>query len=140
MIYLIVLIHFCYQDITKAQKTDAKLQQKIVSYKDYTLDTFLEGDQNHCLIFRNSKICLPTELQNKNVDWYHEVLCNTGETRTEHTLRQHFYWKGLRTTVHNVCKKCPTCQRAKTTYQKYVKLPPKQAETNPWDMLCVELI
>ena len=29
-----------YHDIVKAQKTDAKLNQKLVSHKDYTLDTF----------------------------------------------------------------------------------------------------
>ena len=39
-----------YQDIAKAQKTYAKLQQKLVSHKDYTLDTFRGGNQNHCLI------------------------------------------------------------------------------------------
>ena len=37
-----------------------------------------------------------------------------------------------------MCKKCPICQRAKTTNQKYEKLLPKQAETNPWDTLCVD--
>ena len=79
-------------------------------------------------------------LQKKTVEWYHEMLCNPGETLTEHTIRQHFDWKALRTTVHDVCKKCPTCQRAKTTNQEYGKLPPKQAETNPWDTLCVDLI
>ena len=68
------------------------------------------------------------------------MLCHPGETRTEHTLRQHFDWRSLRTTFHDVCKKCPTCQRAKTTNQKYVKLPPKHAETNPWDTICVDLI
>ena len=76
----------------------------------------------------------------KTVEWYHEMLCHPGETQTEHTLRQHFDWKALRTTVHDACKKCPTCQRAKTTNQKYGKLPPKQAETNPWDTLFVDLI
>ena len=55
-----------YHDITKAQKTDAKLQQNIVSHKDYTLDTFCGENQNHRLIFRNNKICLPTALQKKN--------------------------------------------------------------------------
>ena len=35
----------CYHDISKAKKTDAKLQQKLVSHKDYTLDTFRGGDQ-----------------------------------------------------------------------------------------------
>ena len=29
-----------YHDIAKAQKTDAKLQKKLVSHKNYTLDTF----------------------------------------------------------------------------------------------------
>ena len=68
------------------------------------------------------------------------MLCNMGETCTEHTLRQHFDQKGLCETVPNVCKKWPTFQREKTTNQKYGKLTPKQAETNPWYTLCVYLI
>ena len=40
-----------YHDIAKAQETDAKLQQKLVSHKDYTLDTFLGGNKYHHLIF-----------------------------------------------------------------------------------------
>ena len=44
-----------YHDIAKAQKTDAKLQKKLVLHKDYTLDTFREGDQKHRLICRNKK-------------------------------------------------------------------------------------
>ena len=102
----------CYHDISKSQKTDSKLKQKLFSNKDYTLDTFRGG-------------CLPAALQKKTVDWYHEMLCHPGETRTEHTLRQHFEWKGLRTTVQDVGKELPTCQRAKTTNQKYGKLTPK---------------
>ena len=102
-----------YCDISKSQKSDAKLQQKIVPHKDYTLDTFRGDDQNPRLICRNRKICLPTKLQRKTVDCYHKMLCNPGETRIEHTIRQNFYWRGLRTTVHNVCKKCPTCQIAR---------------------------
>ena len=31
----------CYHDIAKAQETDAKLKQKLVSHKDYTLDIFV---------------------------------------------------------------------------------------------------
>ena len=86
------------------------------------------------------RICLPTALQKKTIDWYHEVLCHPGETRTEHTLRQYFDWKGLHTTVHDVCKKCPTRQIEKPTNQNYGNLPPKHSETNPWDTLCVDLI
>ena len=51
-----------YHDIAKAQETDAKLQQKLVSQKDYTLDTFRGGDKYHRLICRNKKICLPAAL------------------------------------------------------------------------------
>ena len=32
-----------YHDIAKAQETDAKLKQNLVSHKDYTLDTFCGG-------------------------------------------------------------------------------------------------
>ena len=34
----------------------------------------------------------------------------------------------------------PNIPKSKKTNQKYGKLPPKQAETNPWDTLCVDLI
>ena len=55
-----------YHDIAKEQETDSGLQQKLVSHKDYTLDTFRGGNQNHPLICQNNKICLPTALQKKN--------------------------------------------------------------------------
>ena len=45
-----------YHNISKAQKTDAKLNQNIVSHKDYTLDTFRGGDQNHRLICQNKNM------------------------------------------------------------------------------------
>ena len=69
-----------YQDIPKAQKTDAKLKQKLVSHKYYALNTFCGGDQKHRLIFRNIKICLPAAIHKKTVDWYHDMLCCPGET------------------------------------------------------------
>ena len=56
-----------YNDISKAQKNDAKLKQKIVAHKDYTLDTFCGGDQNHRLIFQNRKICLLSALKKKTI-------------------------------------------------------------------------
>ena len=58
-----------YRDIYKAHKTDAKLQQKLVSHKYYTLDNFRGGDQNHRLIFRNSKICLPVGVEGLVFMW-----------------------------------------------------------------------
>ena len=72
----------CYHDIAKAQETDAKLQQKLFSHKDYTIDTFCGGDKDHPRICWNKKICLPAALQNKTVDWYRDMLCHPGETLT----------------------------------------------------------
>ena len=79
-----------YHDISKAQKTDAELNQNLVSHKDYTLNNYCGANQNPYLIFRNDKICLPVALQKKIVDWYHRIFYHLGETRTEHTLSQHF--------------------------------------------------
>jgi predicted aspartyl protease len=129
-----------YRDIAKAQKADPSLQKKLASHKDYSTATFRGGDKSHELICHNTKIAIPLPLQQRIVDWYHETLCHPGETRTEQTIRQHFDWKGLRKMVHKVCKKCSICQKAKVTNQKYGKLPPKEAESNPWDTLCVDLI
>ena len=56
-----------YLDIAKAQKTDAKLKQKLVSQKDYTPYNFCRGDQNHRFICQNSKISLPTAVQKKTI-------------------------------------------------------------------------
>ena len=39
-----------YHYIAKAQTTDAKLKQKLVSHKDYILDIFRGGDKDHRLI------------------------------------------------------------------------------------------
>ena len=129
-----------YKDIAKEQKANAALQRKLKTHKDYSEATFRGGDNDHILICHNGKIALPPSLQQKTIDWYHQILCHPGITRTEATIRQHFDWKGLRTMVLATCKKCELCQKAKVTNQKYGKLPAKQAEENPWDTLCVDLI
>ena len=74
------------------------------------------------------------------VQWCHKILCHLGRVCTEDTIAQHFYWKGLQSTVKEVCQKCNRCQRTKKVHTKYGKLPPKQAETTPWKHLCLDLI
>ena len=39
-----------YHDISKSQKTYAKLKQNLVSHKDYTINSFRGGNKNHRLI------------------------------------------------------------------------------------------
>jgi len=83
---------------------------------------------------------VPTLLQPFVVEWYHSTLCHPGETRTEKSIRQHFTWPSLKNDVHKHVSKCSVCQKVKITKTNYGQLPPKVAETEPWEELCVDLI
>jgi hypothetical protein len=107
-----------YKDIAKAQLDNPALLLKLKTNKDFSEATFRGGDKEHKLICHNGKIALPPSLQQKTIDWCHEMLCHPGTTRTEATIRQHFDWKGPRTMVIATCKKCQLCQKAKLTNQK----------------------
>ena len=58
----------------------------------------------------------------------------------EQTIRQHFTWKNLRQDVAYACGQCHTCQVMKRAKKKYSHLPAKEAEAEPWEKLCVDLI
>ena len=49
-------------------------------------------------------------------------------------------WPGLTKHVHDKCHYCDTCQKFKKKHLKYGKLPPKLAESTPWDSVCVDCI
>ena len=86
------------------------------------------------------KIMIPKQIQKTLVEWYHNVLCHRGETRTKSTIGQHFHGKGLQKSIHNICSKCHTFHFLKHNKRNYSKLPAKQAETQLWDTLCIDLI
>ena len=83
---------------------------------------------------------IPKQLRRPIVHWYHTTLRHPGEARTEQTIRQHLWWLCLREDVHEICSTCPTCQKAKKHSIKYGLLPEKEAETFPWERLCIDLI
>ena len=123
-----------YQQLDKPLIKIAKLDN------NYSIKHFHGADKKYSLICRKHKIVIPKQLEKRVGEWYHHTLCHLGETSTELTIAQHFYWKNLRKTVHEVCSKCDSCQFLKRNKKQYGKLPPKKAETNPWDVLCVGLI
>ena len=104
------------------------------------MNTFRGGGKNQTLITYNGKIVIPKSMQRRLVEWYHLQLCHPGETRTEQSIRQHFWWKGLQNDVHQQVKKCQVCQLNKKNHKKYGHLPAKEAEVEPWEKLCVDLI
>ncbi len=121
-----------YAEIAHEQGKDATIKRLMKkSPNRYVTQERKFSGQTYTLVTRENKIVLPTSLQKKAVDWYHEILCHPGETRTELTMGQHFCWKGMQTTVVDVCKRCPTCQRNKLSRKKYGKLPAKEAEVTP---------
>ena len=129
-----------YKTIMKFQQKDKSLLETAKKNKNFKINQFHGAGKSYSLICFNNKIVVPKDLQKRMVQWYHTTLNHPGETRTELTISQHFYWKNLRKTVHDVCSKCDTCQRLKRTKSSYGKLPPKEAEATPWDTLCVDLI
>ena len=131
-----------FKTILKHQQEDEELLKAVQenATNNYHLKTFRGGEKKYSLICHSGKILIPKTLQKRIVEWYHTTLLHPGETRTELTIRQHFTWKGLRNTVQEVCKNCPTCQRTKRSNKKYGILPVKEAEANPWEKLCVDMI
>ncbi len=83
---------------------------------------------------------IPKSLQPRIVEWYHSYLSHPGINRIEETIGQHQWWPKMRDHVTAAGIACPICQRNKKQRKKYGRLLPKQAETTPWDRLCVDLI
>jgi hypothetical protein len=79
-------------------------------------------------------------MQKPLVQWYHDTLMHPGETRTELTIGQHYYWKYMRTTIKHVCGRCEVCQLTKPRTRKYGQLPEKDAKVIPWKQVCIDLI
>ena len=130
-----------YAEIASEQEEDATIKRLMrKSPKRYVIQECKFSGTTYQLVTREDKIVLPTSMQRKAVEWYHQILCHPGETRTELTMGQHFCWKGMRNTVQDVCKRCPTCQINKTSWKKYGELPPKQAEVTPWKTLHIDTI
>ena len=104
------------------------------------VQAFHGGGKTTDLACYKGRIAVPKALQLRIVQWYHDILCHPGRTRTEATIAQHFYWKNLRKDVEKVCSTCSICQINKRNKKKYGHLPEKDAEATPWDKLCVDLI
>lgn len=130
-----------YRLISKCQQHDhallALLRTKPLLYQQKTVH---EGGNTVQLICHKDKIVIPVQLQQKVINWYHVMLVHPGADRTEQTIGQHFYWKGMQKDIRNFVSRCPTCQKYKIRTKKYGHLPAKQAEIVPWEKLCVDLI
>jgi len=102
--------------------------------------TMRRADKTYELVTRDSKIVVPPSLQRKAAEWYHLHLLHPGETRTELTIAQHYYWKGMKKDIQNVCQACSVCLEMKRKQKQYGLIPAKRPEIIPWHTLCIDLI
>ena len=132
-----------YASIAKAQHADTTLLRKLDQpHASLHRKTFCGGGKSYDLICHNDQIVIPRGLRARVIEWYHQYLLHPGVNRTEETIRQHLWWSKMRNDIVTYVTKCPTCQQNKKHYnqKQYGLLPEKEAEANPWDKLCVDLI
>ena len=129
-----------YAQLEYEQKKDNALLEAYTNSTLYKKETFRHADKDYELITRSGKIVVPKKLQKATVEWYHGICMHPGETRTELTISQHFYWSNMRKTIERHVKGCEQCQFFKKNTTKYGLLPPKQADALPWHTLCIDLI
>ena len=97
-------------------------------------------DETELLLYKGTRLVIPTSLQSEIVTWCHYYLIHPGHTRLEETIAASMYWRSLRSNVRKHVRKCSSCQLGKKRKRHYGRLPPKEAKTTPWKSVCVDLI
>jgi hypothetical protein len=70
-----------YAEIASKQKEDTTIKRLMrKSPKRYVIQERKFSGSTHQLVTREDKIVLPTSMQRKAVEWYHQILCHPGET------------------------------------------------------------
>ena len=99
-----------YKTIMRYQQKDNSLIKIAKDLKGYSIKHSHGTDKKYSLICRKHKILIPKQLETRVVEWCHHTLCHPNEGGAELTVAQHYYWKNLRKTVHEVYSKCNSCQ------------------------------
>ena len=96
--------------LQRQQKSDKDWIKIAQTNKDYSIQNFHGANMKYSVIYRNRENVISKQLESKIVECYHNTLCYSEEIRTKLITSQHFYWKTLCKTVHEICTKCKTCQ------------------------------
>ena len=130
-----------YQQLGAAQTKDKQLIKALKKKgSTHRFKPFTSAGKTWELICHGDKIIVPKSLENQVIEWYHHYLGHPGINRTEESISQHLWWPKMRDQITNAVNICEICQRNKKQRKKYGHLPPKTAEAEPWDKLCVDLI
>ena len=141
------------EDVTQVCPLDiaiiAEYQQKELKRGKYLKDYLKNPKSGYSeesyddvqIITYKNKLYIPLALRARILNWYHLYLCHPGDTRLAKTIQQSCDWPGLVNQAKVIARQCEICRKFKKTgKRKYGKLPAKQAETEPWAEVDIDLI
>ena len=74
------------------------------------------------VIVRGSRMCVPEicELKREIMEEAHSsaYAMHLGSTKMYHTLREYYWWKGMKKKIADFVSRCLTCQQVKAEHQK----------------------
>ena len=97
------------------------------------------------VIVRGSRMCVPEidELKRKIMEEAHSsaYAMHPGSTKMYHTLREHYWWKGMKKEIADFVSRCLTCQQVKAEHQKPTgKIQPLPIPVWKWDKITMDFV
>jgi transposase InsO family protein len=132
-----------FAQIAEKQKQDVELMALITSeprrfkwmaMSDST-SVIVDAKDDH-----DYRICIPEDLLDPIVAWYHQTLVHLGASRLYDTINTHLTNSSLRAQCEAITQTCDACQRYKTPGRGYGKMPPREALLCPWREIACDLI
>ena len=81
---------------------------------------------------------LPSNIIDRVITWYHEILCHPDIDRSYKHISQHIYFRGLEARICTIIQRC-SCQKDKHMTRKYGHLPASLQEYEPWECVQTDL-
>ena len=91
------------------------------------------------IIFRDSRVVVPSTLQSQIVDISHEG--HQGVVRTKQRLRQLYWWPKMDKLVYEKIKNCVTCQlHDKSAKPRTAPMQPVSLPSRPWQKVTIDIV
>ena len=97
------------------------------------------------VIVRGSRMCVLEigELKREIMEEAHSsaYAMHPGSTKMYHTLREHYWWKGMKKEIADFVSRCLTCQQVKAEHQKPAgKIQPLSIPVWKWDKITMDFV
>ena len=97
------------------------------------------------VIVRGSRMCVPEigELKREIMEEAHSstYAMHPDSTKMYNTLREHYWWKGMKKEIEDFVFRCLTCQQVKAKHQKPAgKIQPLPIPVWKWDKITMDFV